>query len=71
MRGTARPHLLMAHVHSPTCSAENCFREKVRSVSFTFSGGRQDFHEQPSVAQRERDHVRELKAAGIEFERAT
>jgi hypothetical protein len=32
-------------------------------------GTRQDFHEQPSVAQRERDHVRELQAAGVEFDR--
>lgn len=42
--------------------------------SFTFGGRnghgtRTDFHEQPSVAQRERDHVRELRAAGIEFDR--
>lgn len=43
-------------------------------LSVTFGGRhgygtRQDFRELPSVAQRERDHVRELKAAGVEFDR--
>lgn len=36
----------------------------------TFSGGRKAFHDEPSVHQRERDHVAQLKAAGVDFERA-
>lgn len=60
----------MADAHDPVA-----FKEKLRTISFGFggrsgAGNRRDFHELPSVAQRERDHVRELKAAGIEFERA-
>ena len=70
-----RSHLLMA---TPSADPE-ALREKLRSwreggmnvFSFSYGGGsRQDFHDLPSVAQRERDHVSELKAAGIEFERA-
>lgn len=59
----------------------DAFREKLRYMrehggpSFTFggrngNGSRTDFHELPSTVQREREHVAELKAAGVEFERA-
>lgn len=60
--------------HDPVAFAEKLryWRTGGMSVfSFSANGGtRQDFHELPSVAQRERDHVRELRAAGVEFERA-
>ena len=58
----------------------DAFAEKLRhwrengGLNFTFGGrhgygSRSEFHDQPSVAQRERRHVAELKAAGVEFER--
>lgn len=36
----------------------------------TFAGGRDAFHNEASVHQRERDHVAQLKAAGVSFDRA-
>lgn len=50
------------------------FKEKLRSISFTYGGSkgygtRDEFHDQPSVRQREKDHVEQLKASGIEFDR--
>lgn len=64
----------MADEHDP-----EAFRAKLKAwreegcnvFSFSFNGStRRDFHELPSVHQRERDHVAELKASGVEFERA-
>lgn len=54
---------------------EISFRDKLRSISFTYGGKggygtREQFHDMPSVAQRERDHVAELRKAGVDFERA-
>lgn len=42
---------------------------------FSFSSGRQGgdrqtWHDMPSVAQRERNHIAELRGAGMEFDRA-
>lgn len=48
------------------------WREEGMTVfSFSVHGTRKDFHELPSTFQREREHVAELKAAGIPFERAS
>ena len=46
-------------------------KEGMNCFSFSYGGGtRKDFHELDSVKKRENDHVAELKAAGISFERA-
>ena len=61
--------------HDPEAFAEKLRHWRTNGgLNVTFGGvhgygTRSDFHELPSVAQRERDHVRELKAAGIEFDR--
>lgn len=59
--------------HDPVAFAAKlkAWREEGCNIfSFSFAGGnRRDFHELPSVAQRERDHVRELTEAGIDFDR--
>lgn len=69
----------MEHVCSDSCTADTCIKEKLAywrggRMSTVRLGGlgsnRKDFHDMPSVAQRERDHVRELRASGVDFERA-
>ncbi len=62
--------------HDPVAFKEKlAYMRENGGPSFTYGGRggygcRKDFHELPSVVQRERDHVAELKAAGVEFERA-
>lgn len=51
------------------------FKEKLKSISFGYGGSRGNgsrdaWHDMDSVASRERAHVAELKAKGVEFERA-
>lgn len=62
-----------------TCDPDFCITAKLRywrtgGMSTPRLGGlnatRKDFHDLPSVVQRERDHVRLLRARGVDFERA-
>lgn len=62
--------------HDPVAFAEKLrhWRE-TGGLSVTLGGrngnvSRKDFHEQPSRFAQERAHVAELKAKGVEFERA-
>lgn len=63
----------MPDTHDPEAFAAKLryWREGGMNIfSYSYSGGtRKDFHELPSVHQREVDHVAELKAAHIEFDR--
>lgn len=58
------------------CDPDTCFAAKCAhwrrhgAFQVTYQGGRQNFHENDSLKKQENDHVAELKAAGIEFERA-
>lgn len=50
---------------------EGCFGCKAASIAgVTFQGGREQFHNNDSIRKQENDHVAELKAKGVEFERA-
>jgi hypothetical protein len=63
----------MADEHDPAAFAAKlkAWREEGCNVfSFSYSGGdRRTWREEPSVLQRERDHIAELRSAGTEFER--
>ena len=58
-----------------SCDPDSCFKAKLAywrengAPGATFAGGRQAFHESPSIAQQERNHIAELKTAGVEFDR--
>lgn len=57
--------------HDPEAfKAKLAFWREHGMPSPTFSGGRDAFHNEASVHQRERDHVAQLKAAGVSFDRA-
>lgn len=69
----------MEHRCDDSCTPDVCIKEKLRywregRMSTPRLGGlnatRKDFHDLPSVAQRERDHVRQLRAAHVDFDRA-
>jgi hypothetical protein len=69
----------MEHRCVDSCTPDTCIKQKLRywresGMSTPRVGGlngtRKDFHDLPSVAQRERNHVRELRAAGVDFDRA-
>lgn len=69
----------MEHRCDDSCTPETCITAKLRywregTMPTIRLGGlnatRKDFHDLPSVAQRERNHVRQLRAAGVDFDRA-
>ena len=53
------------------CFAAKCAFWRTNGASFgvTFQGGRQQFHNEPSVRQQERDQVALMKSHGISFDR--
>lgn len=63
------------HVHSSS-GADACFGCKMaymrehRSLAVTYAGGREVFHDEPSVRVREKQAVADARRGGIEPERA-
>lgn len=62
----------MKHHEKHPDEVEGCYGCKLTGwQGTTYVGGREQFHNADSIRKQENDHVAELRAKGVDFERAT